>query len=122
MSESYKDRMINEYRETKERYEKLHRMIVKYEAGRLAFVPDCSLELLKRQAKAMGEYLYILEVRAEIEEVTLVDESPTFSRALNYLTATGWLKTHDELLYQQWKWKESVERQEVEGVREDEVK
>lgn len=90
MSESYKDRMINEYRETKERYEKLHRMIVKYEAGRLEFVPDCSLELLKRQAKAMGEYLYILEVRAEIEEVTLVDESPTMRHG-------HWIKANDPM-------------------------
>lgn len=67
----YKDRMLQEYRELKERYDKLHRIIIKYEAGTLDFTPTCPIELLKKQAKAMGEYLYILEVRAEIEGVTL---------------------------------------------------
>lgn len=67
----YKDRMLQEYRELKERYDKLHRIIVKYEAGTLDFTPSCPIELLKKQAKAMGEYLYVLEVRAEIEGVTL---------------------------------------------------
>lgn len=69
--EDYKQRMINEYQELKERYEKLHSMIVKYEAGTLDFKPDCSIELLKKQAHAMGEYLYILEVRAQIENINL---------------------------------------------------
>ena len=68
---SYKDRMAAEYRELKERYDKLHRIIVKYEAGTLDFTPSCPIELLKKQAKAMGEYLYVLEVRAEIEGVQL---------------------------------------------------
>ena len=67
----YKERMKAEYSELKERYEKLHRMLVKYDAGKLDFTPTCPIELLKKQAKAMGEYLYILEVRAEIEGVTL---------------------------------------------------
>ena len=67
----YKERMAQEYRELKERYEKLHRIIVKYEAGTLEFTPSCPIGLLKAQAKAMGEYLYALEVRAEIEGITL---------------------------------------------------
>ena len=67
----YKERMAQEYRELKERYEKLHRIIVKYEAGTLEFTPSCPIGLLKAQAKAMGEYLYTLEVRAEIEGITL---------------------------------------------------
>jgi len=46
-------------------------MIIKYEAGTLDFQPDCPLELLKRQAKAMGEYLYVLEMRAQLEEIDL---------------------------------------------------
>ena len=67
----YQERMITEYRELKSRYEKLHKMTVKYEAGTLAFEPTCSIELLKRQKKAMGEYLNVLEIRAEIEGVEL---------------------------------------------------
>ena len=72
-SENYKDRFVAEYRQTKIRYNKLHNMIVKYEAGTLSFTPSCSLELLKEQKSAMGKYLYCLEVRAEIEKINLFD-------------------------------------------------
>ena len=71
MSEDYKERMKQEYQELKERYKNLHKFIVKYEAGTLDFEPDCSLELLKRQAKAMGDYLFALEARAEISKLNL---------------------------------------------------
>lgn len=70
-SEDYKDRFKAEYYQTKLRYDKLHRMVTKYEAGTLDFTPDCPLELLKAQKKAMGEYLHTLEVRAEIEGIKL---------------------------------------------------
>lgn len=70
-SENYRDRFKAEYLQTKIRYEKLHKMIVKYEANTLAFEPTCPLQLLKDQAKAMGQYLYQLEVRAELENVEL---------------------------------------------------
>ena len=55
LSDNYKDRFRAEYYQTKERYQRLHLMIIKYEAGTLDFQPDCPLELLKRQAKGMGE-------------------------------------------------------------------
>lgn len=71
LSDNYKDRFRAEYYQTKERYQRLHLMIIKYEAGTLDFQPDCPLELLKRQAKAMGEYLYVLEMRARLEEIDL---------------------------------------------------
>ena len=67
----YKERFIAEYKQTKIRYEKLHKMIVKYEAGTLDFTPTCPIELLKEQASYMGKYLYILEVRAQLEGVNL---------------------------------------------------
>lgn len=67
----YKERMKKEYRQLKDRYNKLHKMLVKYEAGTLDFTPSCSLELLKEQKAAMGNYLRCLEVRAEIEGVAL---------------------------------------------------
>lgn len=67
----YKERMKAEYWQLKIRYEKLHKMVVKYEAGTLGFEPKCSLELLKQQKSFMGQYLYTLEVRAEIEGVDL---------------------------------------------------
>lgn len=71
LSDNYKDRFRAEYYQTKERYQRLHLMIIKYEAGTLDFQPDCPLELLKRQAKVMGEYLYVLEMRAQLEEIDL---------------------------------------------------
>lgn len=70
-SEDYKERFKAEYYQTKIRYEKLHRMCVKYEAGTLDFEPNCSLELLTKQKAAMGNYLHCLEVRAQIEGVEL---------------------------------------------------
>lgn len=67
----YKERMKNEYVELKDKYDKLHKMLVKYDAGKLDFTLNCPVQLLRDQAAAMGKYLYILEVRAEIEGVEL---------------------------------------------------
>lgn len=67
----WKERVQLEYKQLKERYDKLHNMIVKYEAGTLEFTPNCPLDLLKEQAAAMGKYLYVLEVRAQIEGIDL---------------------------------------------------
>lgn len=71
VSDDYKNRMKAEYFQTKIRYDKLHKMIVKYESNTLDFEPSCSLELLKKQASAMGQYLYYLECSAEIEGIEL---------------------------------------------------
>lgn len=60
-----------EYSELKERYNKLHKMLVKYDAGTLEFKPTCPIDLLRKQKATMGGYLNILEIRAEIEKVTL---------------------------------------------------
>ena len=67
----WKERFVQEYKELEERYNKLHRMVIKYEAGTLDFTPNCSLELLKEQKMYMGEYLRILEIRSEIEDIDL---------------------------------------------------
>lgn len=67
----WQERRKREYREMKERYEKLHRMVTKYEAGTLKVAPKCSIELLKQQKRHMGEYLHDLEIRAEIDGVEL---------------------------------------------------
>lgn len=68
---AYASRMIAEYHELKDKYTKLHRMLVKHEADTLDFEPTCPIELLEHQANVMGEYLHTLEVRAEIENVKL---------------------------------------------------
>ena len=63
--------MVEEYHFVKEKYAKLRKMIVKYEADTLDFEPTCPIELLVVQLETMGDYLHILEIRAEIEGVNL---------------------------------------------------
>lgn len=70
-SGDYKERFQAEYHQTKIRYDKLHKMLIKAEAGTLDFKPTCSLSLLTDQKHFMGNYLHVLEVRAEIEGIEL---------------------------------------------------
>ena len=70
-SSDYKKRFYGEYWQLKIRYQKLHKMIVKYEAKTLPFEPTCSIELLKHQKSLMGQLLFDLEIRAEIEGINL---------------------------------------------------
>ena len=72
--EEYKKRFIKEYKDLKNKYDKLHKMLIKYEANTLDFEPTCSLQLLKEQKSYMGNYLRVLEVRAEIEKIDLESE------------------------------------------------
>lgn len=69
--EDYKLRMVKQYKELKGKYDKLHAMLVKYDAGKLDFTPTCPIDLLRRQASIMGKCLYILETRAVIEDIDL---------------------------------------------------
>lgn len=71
MLTDYEKRMVDEYWQTKERYDNLRRMIVKYEAGTLDFKPKCTIGLLRDQLDTMRHYLEVLEIRAEIESVDL---------------------------------------------------
>ena len=70
-SEDFKERFKAEYWQTKIRYEKLHKMVIKMEAGTLNFEPKCPMSLFQRQLGVMREYLNVLEMRAEIEEIDL---------------------------------------------------
>lgn len=72
-SEDYKERFKAEYWQTKIRYNKLHEMLVKHEAGTLEFQPVCPILVLKNQKSFMGQYLNQLEIRAEIEGINLND-------------------------------------------------
>lgn len=67
----YKERMKKEYWQVKDRYNKLHKMLVKYDAGTLDFTPTCPITLLREQKAAMGNYLNCLEIRAEFEGIRL---------------------------------------------------
>lgn len=78
--EDYKVRMVYEYQQTKDRYEKLKAMTTKCEAADvtnrkpeeyLGFDPKCPIYLLREQQEFMGRYLHCLEVRAVIEQIDL---------------------------------------------------
>ena len=70
-SADYKERFKAEYHQLRIRLEKLYEMLVRYDAGTLGFNPDCSIALLKDQLNIMRDYLYALQVRAEIEGIKL---------------------------------------------------
>lgn len=70
-SDDYKERFVAEYLQTKIRYNNLHRIIVKYDAGTLNFELKTPILILKNQKSFMGQYLNQLEIRAEIEGITL---------------------------------------------------
>jgi len=71
ISSDFKERFKAEYYQLKIRLEKLYEMLVRYDAGTLGFTPDCSIALLKDQLSIMRDYLYALQVRAEIEGIVL---------------------------------------------------
>lgn len=76
--EAWKERLKEEYSQLKERYEKLRAYNNKKEIESY-LMGDCSLKpeeyhsnrLLKKQQSAMGEYLHILELRAELAHIEL---------------------------------------------------
>ena len=68
-SDDYKDRFKAEYWQTKMRFDALRKTIVKLDAGTLNLNTD--IRLLRKQLSAMESYLYVLEVRAEIEKIEL---------------------------------------------------
>ena len=68
---SYKERFIAEYMQVKIRYEKLCDMLINMEAGTLNFIPTCDATILEDQKYYMAEYIRILRVRAEIENIPL---------------------------------------------------
>ncbi len=102
-SSDYKDRFIGEYWQTRIRYDKLHDMTVRYEAGKLNFTPTCPLDLLKEQKKYMGMYLNKLEIRAVLEEIDLdkplkVNSNPTFVTGVSTMDDTDQFSIDDYTL------------------------
>lgn len=70
-SSDYKERFKAEYHQTKIRYDGLHKMLVKWDAGKLDFTPTCQKSLYMDQKRYMGEYLRCLEIRALQEGIDL---------------------------------------------------
>lgn len=70
-SEDWRDRFIAEYLQTKIRYEKLHKLIIQREVGKLDFDTPIPLASWKRQQKSMGCYLLELERQAVLHGIEL---------------------------------------------------
>lgn len=70
-SSDYKERFKAEYLQVKIRHDKLHKMLIKWDAGTLDFIPTCTKALLLEQKRYMGEYIRCLQVRAEVEGIEL---------------------------------------------------
>ena len=64
----YKDRMVAEFNELHERWEKLGKF---FETDTFKELPDEKKELLDKQHKVMGEYLQILDDRCTLEGIRL---------------------------------------------------
>ena len=71
ISKDYKERFKAEYYQTRIRRDKLSRMILDYNSGKLEFEPISSIYLLKTQLDAMNTYINILEMRAMTEGINL---------------------------------------------------
>lgn len=70
-SSDWKDRFIAEYLQTKIRYEKLHKMIVKRELGKHGFETPIPLQSWRKQVYHMGIYLFELEKQAILHGIEL---------------------------------------------------
>lgn len=86
--EPYKERMVQEYVQLKERYEKLKDFCTKIEAANITETEapkhDCPLDLLRHQQSVMGEYLHVLELRMHIEGISL-NSGPWVSATYGYI-------------------------------------
>lgn len=70
-SSDWKDRFVAEYLQTKIRYEKLHKLIIRREVRKCGFDTPIPFESWKTQAHHMGLYLYELEKQAVLHEIEL---------------------------------------------------
>lgn len=70
----YKDRMVIEYFDLKERVQKLTAMLDRWSRGMLEFTPKSSPDLINAQLDVMRAYARILGERATVEGVKLTYE------------------------------------------------
>lgn len=73
VSDDYKERFKAEYWQTKIRADKLHKMLVKLETGKLNFKPTCPKDILVKQLRMIDDYANLLELRASYENIDLED-------------------------------------------------
>ena len=75
MSEDYKERFKAEYKQLEIRFDGLRGMLKKWDEGTLAFEPTCPRSTYNMQLKAMADYMAVLEARAVMEDVDLIEKN-----------------------------------------------
>lgn len=75
MSKDYKERFKAEYYQLKIRYTKLMKMLKYWDKNELDFVPSCPRGLYTLQVRAMHDYLAVLQARAVIENIDLLEDN-----------------------------------------------
>ena len=69
VSSDYKECFQTEYRQLRIRYEKMKKMLKKWDEGTLELEPICPRSLYDMQINVMSEYIAVLEARASIERI-----------------------------------------------------
>ena len=72
-SPDYRERFKAEYWQTKIRYAKLRKMLIRYRAGELDYEPAGDIYTLDEQLRNMSMYLTVMEIRALQEDIDLSD-------------------------------------------------
>lgn len=70
-SKDYKERFKAEYVQVAIRYDKLQKMMMDWDMGKLNFTPTCPKSTYRMQLRAMDDYISILEARAVMEGIVL---------------------------------------------------
>lgn len=68
---AYQVRYMKEYDDLCDRYQKLNKMIRKYDNGTLEFTLNCPIDILRKQSFIMWQYIQVLYDRAIYEKVDL---------------------------------------------------
>lgn len=63
---------IMEYNQLKSRYDNLRQILIDFDARKSGIKLNAPVRILRKQEKAMAEYLYCLEVRAAAEGIELI--------------------------------------------------
>lgn len=73
-SADYKERFKAEYAQLVIRYNGLRNMLEKWDSGTLEFEPTCPRSTYNLQIAAMVNYIAVLEARAVMENVDLLED------------------------------------------------
>lgn len=85
VSDDYRERFRAEYWQVYIRDDRLRKLLVDWDEGKLDFEPSCPRELLDQQCQAMAYYLRALEKRAVIEHIDLYQDVKRCARKKSWI-------------------------------------